>query len=558
MAAPYTPDSDIWLINAPLTHGDGRQIDFTSAMEQANYFTSTCPHYAVFDCTFTRRDAKIRVPLLYDKCRNYNYVAFRNAAGESDAGFTPKIVYAYITNMEYINDECTAISFEVDYFQTWLFQMQLRPCLVIREHTTTDRPYEHTVPENLDTGTPIEIYRYMATPVALHSESATDFDANFRVMFAFSQEIDQIAQTSDPYPQKFLGGMPAGAFFYGVDRADVKTVMGIINDNGLSDAVIAAYIVPKNALNWTTWNTSPYVYLPSDKSLNDITIEPPKDWRITVGAGFFQVKNRKCFCYPFHFYRLLTFAGKSVDLKTELFSAVSGDGNIKLSSVFSGQVNPQLLVSPKNYAYTGYGNADALADGKNFAYSVEYADFPQIPTVSDVYKNYAALNASKIGLERLENYAGIAKGFASAVSSSELTAGAGEIAGGVYGLIKMQAGFSDMQRIPDKIQGTPTGSTLQQARGAGVFLCEMMCKDEYMRQVDDYFTMYGYKVNRLKTPSFRNRPHWTYLQTANADVGGNIPAEDAEELQKIFNAGLTVWKYASEFGTYTADNRVST
>lgn len=557
MAAPYTPNTDIWLINAPLTRGDGRQIDFASAAAQATYFTATCPHQAVTDCTFQRRDAKIRVPLLYDMCRNYNYIAFENSAGSSQAGFTPKVVYAYITDMEYINDECTAISFEIDYFQTWLFQMVLRPCLVVREHTETDRPYEHTVPENLDVGTPIEVYRHMATPVTLNAEDTAAFDANYRIMFVFTQEIQQLAQTADPYPQKYIGGMPAGVYYYAVGRADAKTVIDLINNNGLSDAIVCAYAVPISALTWTTWNTSPFVYIPSDKSIADVSIVPPKDWSISTGAGSFTVKNRKCFCYPFHFYRLCSFSGKSVDLKTELFSAVSGDGNINISTVFSGQVNPQLLVTPKNYAFTGYGDAGALASSRSFAYSVEYADFPQIPTTSDVYKNYAALNASKIGLERLENFGQIAKGAFSAIGSAELTAGAGEIAGGVYGLVKMQAGFADMQRIPDKIQGTPSGSTLQQARGAGVFLSEFMCKDEYMRQVDDYFTMYGYKVNRLKTPSFRNRPHWTYLQTANADVGGNIPADDAEKLQQIFNSGLTVWKYASEFGTYSADNRAS-
>lgn len=557
MAAPYTPNTDIWLINAPLTRGDGRQIDFATAAAQATYFTVTCPHYAVSDCTYQRREAVIRVPLLYDLCRQYNYIAYENSAGPGVGAFTPKMIYAYITGMEYVNDECTAIRFEVDYFQTWLFQMQLRPCLVIREHTATDGAYEHTVPENLEVGTPIEIYRHMATPVALNSENTTAFDDNFRIMFVFTQEIQQLAQTTDPYPQKFIGGMPAGVYYYGVDRADAKTVIDIINTNGLADAVVCAYIVPKNALTWSVWNTSPGVYLPSDKSLNDITITPPKGWTIPIGQGAYTFKNRKCLCYPYHFYRLVTFGGKSVDLKTELFSAVSGAGNMVFSSVFSGQVNPQLLVMPRNYAYTGYGDTDALASGRNFSYAVEYTDFAQIPTTSDVYKNYAALNASKIGLEKLENYGAIAKGLFSAASSPELTAGASDISGGIYGLVKMQAGFADMQRIPDKIQGTPTGSTLQQARGAGVFLCEMMCKDEYMDQVDQFFTMFGYKVNCLKTPQFNSRPHWNYIQTANADVGGSIPADDAEQIQAILNAGLTVWHVPAEFGTYTADNRVS-
>ena len=542
---PNTPNTDIYLINAPLTIGDGRQIDFASATAQANYFAGL-PHLFVEDATYQRREGKLRVPYFREDLNNYNYLMYRNSNG--------KRIFAYITDMEYLNDECTAISFVVDYFQTWLFQMNLRPCLVIREHTATDLPYEHTVPENLDAGIPIEVYRQKATPVSMNAATAAEFDANFRVMFCFTQEVSQLHQTATPYPQKFLGGMPAGVYYYAVGRADVQTVVDIINQHGLADAIVCAYTVPIAALDWETFNTSPYVYIPSDLSIADVSVYPPTGWTIPHGSGVTTIKNRKCLSYPFHYYKLTTFSGKTVDLKTELFYGVSSGDPMKFATVFSGQVGAQMLVCPKKYANLGSGATADAADGKSFAYSVEYTDFPQVPTTSDVFKNYAALNASKIGMEKAGIFIDAAKSMVKADSAVQFLEGA---AGGAFALAQMQANFNDMQRIPDRIQGTPGGSTLQQAHGAGVFLCEMSTRPEYMRQIDDYFTMFGYKVNRLKTPSFKTRPHWNYLQTANADVGGDIPAADAEELQKIFNAGLTVWHYASEFGTYDADNRVS-
>ena len=537
---PYSPNTDIWFINAPLTRGDGRQIDFATAAAQAQYFKNLPGTILIENCTYQRRDAPVRVPYFYDDLRQYNYMCFQNQAG--------KDIYCYITGMRYINDTMTEVSFEVDYFQTWLFQMQLRPCLVIREHTATDEPYEHTVPENLETGTPIEIDRVNAMPFYLYGETPAEFDANFYIMFVFTQKIEQFHQTvTDPYPNIFLGGMPAGVFYYAIERADIHTIIETINTNGLSDALVACYIVPKSALSWSTLNTSPHIYAPADKDIPEVDIMPPKGYAI---PGVMEVKNRKTYCYPYHYYRLTTFSGKAVDLKTELFKAISvAETRMHFKTFFSGQVNPQLLVIPINYAYT-----DTVHDGKNFSYAVEYTDFPQVPTQSDMYKNYAALNASKIGLEKIENFASIARGIVGLAGSGGET-GAQDIAGGIAGMIKMQAGFTDMQRIPDKLQGTPTGSTLQQSHGAGVFISEMCAKPEYLYMVDEYFTMYGYKVNRLKQPQFTSRPHWNYIQTANADVGGNITADDAEKLQAIFNSGLTVWHIPSEFGTYTADNR---
>lgn len=533
--------SDIWFINAPLTRGDGRQIDFPTAKDQANYFHSLPGTLLIENCTYQRRDAPVRVPAFYDNMRKFNYMCYKNRDGKN--------IYCFITGMQYINDAMTEVSFEVDYFQTWLFQMDLRRCLVIREHTETDEPYEHTVPENLDCGAPIEIDRVNAMPFYLYGETVAEFDTNFRIMFVFTQKIEQLHQTvTEPYPNIYLGGMPAGVFYYGVDRANIHTVVNIINENGLSDALVACYIVPKNALTWTTLNTSPYVYAPSDKDIDEVEIMPPKQWSI---PGVTDVKNRKTYCYPYHFYRLTTFSGKSVDLKAELFRNISLENTrIRFKTIFSGQVNPQLLVVPLYYAYTDPN----VQSGRSFPYAVEYTEFPQVPTQSDVYKNYAALNASKIGLEKIENFAGIARGIVGLAGSGGET-GAQDIAGGIAGMIKMQAGFTDMQRIPDKLQGTPTGSTLQLAHGAGVFISEMCAKKEFIYMVDDYFTMYGYKVNRLKKPQFDSRPYWNYIQTANADVGGAIIADDAEKLQQIFNAGLTVWHDPAEFGKYEADNR---
>ena len=54
--------------------------------------------------------------------------------------------------MEYVNENCTRISFETDVFQTWQFQIQYNRCFVEREHTNDDTIGANTVPENLETG----------------------------------------------------------------------------------------------------------------------------------------------------------------------------------------------------------------------------------------------------------------------------------------------------------------------------------------------------------------------------------------------------------------------
>jgi hypothetical protein len=58
--------------------------------------------------------------------------------------------------------------------------------------------------------------------------------------------------------------------------------------------------------------------------------------------------------------------------------------------------------------------------------------------------------------------------------------------------------------------------------------------------------MFGYKVNKVKLPQFKSRQKWNYLKTVNCSVFGELPHEDAEELNQIFNNGLTVWHSDTE------------
>ena len=76
------------------------------------------------------------------------------------------------------------------------------------------------------------------------------------------------------------------------------------------------------------------------------------------------------------------------------------------------------------------------------------------------------------------------------------------------------------------------------------------------RVIDNYFTMYGYKVNRLKVPNIYGRENWNYVKTIGANIEGDIPEEDINELKNIFNAGVTLWHNASTYLDYTQSNSI--
>ena len=88
----------------------------------------------------------MRFPAHIDSLLEYTYVMYRNTA------YGNKWFYAFITDMQYINDNMTAITIKTDSWQTWGFDVTLKKSFVEREHVADDTFGIHTVPEGVDTG----------------------------------------------------------------------------------------------------------------------------------------------------------------------------------------------------------------------------------------------------------------------------------------------------------------------------------------------------------------------------------------------------------------------
>ena len=71
----------------------------------------------------------IRVGVCADELRNCNYMIFRNTA------YGNKWFYAFITEVNYINDHTAEIRYDIDVMQSYYFDYDLGICFVEREHS---------------------------------------------------------------------------------------------------------------------------------------------------------------------------------------------------------------------------------------------------------------------------------------------------------------------------------------------------------------------------------------------------------------------------------------
>ena len=136
------PKGMIYLCKTPLENDYKNQLTFTDSTAQENYFNSTIVK-SYSEYTYQRHDSAVKVGANIDDIINCNYMFYRNV------GFSDKIYYCFITDMVYVNENCTLITFETDVFQTYQFDIEYKMCFTEREHVNDDTLGINTVPENV-------------------------------------------------------------------------------------------------------------------------------------------------------------------------------------------------------------------------------------------------------------------------------------------------------------------------------------------------------------------------------------------------------------------------
>ena len=140
-----TPNTNIRLLKVPFEIARKNQLTFSSLNAQTTYFLSL-PYLEYDNTTYQRQNNIIRFEAPIDNILTYNYVMYKNES------YSNKWFYAYITNMEYKNDNTTDITIQTDCFQTWQFDIIYNKMFVEREHVNNDTIGSHTYPEGLETG----------------------------------------------------------------------------------------------------------------------------------------------------------------------------------------------------------------------------------------------------------------------------------------------------------------------------------------------------------------------------------------------------------------------
>ena len=540
-----TPQTDIYLLKCPIEADNRNQINFANATAQYNYFASL-PKLVIDNCTYQRKDDVMRLPYHIDDIINYNYVMYRNEA------YGNKWFYAFITNMEYSSDHMTFVTIKTDVFQTWQFDLTYMKSFVEREHVNSDTIGEHTIPENFELGDYVTNEGFNHIVV-----SPTNNTSICMQVTSTRLERDNWETVTMPSNDRIYNGIPQGCQIYAfaltqADLAKMYGVIGVYDSYGKGDAILSLFLVPTTATTWTTGTISggalddTELRMPAtSNALNSYATQTPPQVGTTING--YTPKNKKLFTYPYNCLYLSNNNGSDVVFHYEDFIGNAPAFNQYMAVDQGGSVFIAPTNSKKNVTS---GTGDCWNEG------ISLGKLPQISWLSNYYLNWEAQNATNIQVQTTLD----ALNWAGSTIGMMVTGGAMQ-SSGVMGLAGSVA--NTMQQIkqakmtPEQAKGNiNAGSIAYSAGEIGYRFNRMSIKAEYARIVDDYWTAFGYKVNAFKVPNITGRAYWNYVKTIGANIEGNIPQADMDEIKEMFDRGITIWHDTTHYLDYTQNNTI--
>lgn len=556
----YTDDpiTEIRLVKCPISLDDKNQLTFSNLNSQLDYFLSL-PHRDLTNATYQRRDSLIRYGEVIENLDEYNYVMYKNA------NYRNKWFFAFITSMKWSNNNMTDIFIKTDSFQTWQFDLEYKRSFIEREHVNDDTVGLHTIPEGLEYGD--YITNSNPTKIMTYSTDVSAPDGCY-ICFGITNLPAGVTPASsfDIESYRFVNGIYGGLIYVVCsDVSNAKDFLSNFSEEGRLTYIQTAFMIPRAFTVFTEGGTSEIretafviggktyrVIKPasdvSKKFVNAFKVATDSTININSTIDGYTPKNKKLLTSPYNYIMVTNNAGIDIPMKYEDFK-----NNTPKFSVY-GSVTPGCSIKciPLNYKHR-----DDNGTLNSYVYGISGAKFPICSWVGDIYTNWLTQNGVNVALAGIGSAAQIGLGIAGIASGGGALAGVASMTHGILGVASAVSQVRQASLTPEQTSGDINSGDVNFSTGNAVFTIYPTCiRAEYARVIDEFMSMFGYKINRLKTPNITGRRNWNYIKSIDINIEAYIPQEDLQSIKDMFNNGVTLWHNASTFLDYSQNNDI--
>ena len=485
----------------------------------------------------------IKVRAFCEDINDVTYLRFQNRPNG-------RYYYAFVNAVEYMNENTTKISFEIDVMQTWYFGggVSINPCYVKRMHVNNDGFRKHLEPE------PVGSDNYRMDLLDVDNGGS------------FSQYSVIIGSTAEPDDENMIqSGIFCGTKYHAFQytntnliKAMMLEMLGSWDENERSAEITDLYMFPTE-----------YCTIDLSGGSNSKTIKVHG----TSQSNTYNPINKKMYTYPYCFLYATTMAGDNAQYRWEYFDAeVMPNGFVDFFAESCEAGGGEIICYPDIYNGIDH-NYDARLTINNFpkcsyaidAYQAWVASGGQTKlnagidiynqkgmiafgrSASDVIGGLKTVNSmakegtsdgSEVGL--VNSFLNVAKsGVNVATNITERMMTLQEAKN------KIEFQFKDAQYQPNIVVGDQNCNTAVGKKFMGFYFFNCHVDPVEAVRIDNFFSTYGYAVNEVVTPLDHGRPYWNFLQTDGAQVTGNMPASSKEAISRILDGGIFFWNSAN-------------
>lgn len=504
-------------------------ITFNSYDSQYNFFN----RYTIADyrnTTFIKGFfyKKIKIDIDFEEIKYANYILFKNTDEEND-----RWNYAYITNIEYISENCTYIEIEMDYFQTYLGDIIFGECKMERMMTdldeidyslVTEEEPELLVDNYLITGHDEINFNIWKVCVCykpnLIVESMKDVTNIIGQQLSGNNQLNYRDYTTGQYSQYFnRGGAITDTYMTGCayrvyDISDSNDLENITNDlwklETLGYSILNIYMIPSE------FRTNDGVY---EKTIELDGAKSPyrkSDKKIYIDTDGYTPINKKCYTYP---YMYLELSNKQGDSKIYKYEYLGNENNTTFKMLGTFYNKAEAVVYPTIYKCANIiSNRSVMYD-----YGVSIKEMPECQ-----WNTPAQATRAGIGLISDAVMAVATGGASLPFTAGKLATGAVKTA--TDPSTKGMSAMPILQALFDVVGWTFRQYTTFQ-----------------IKEIDDYFSQFGYSITATLKPNILGNRRFNYVKTKNAVVRGNIPIYARKQIIDKLNDGITFWHDLQNF-----------
>lgn len=557
----FQPETVVRLLsNVPLSLNETNQLWFDTVTAQQTYFSGKVSRtYNQF--TYQRKErnyvaVETNAELLY----NVNYMMFQNS------NFANKWFYAYVTEIEYKSPNTSWVYYEIDPFQTWLFELNFKQSFIEREHTirynADGTPVINTIDEGLNYGSEYKI---------VDDSTYKNYGDTIFILVTAKDYLHKLPEgLTRPFPEN-IGNVPQGFFNYifpislnGFREWSYKGMWLMswteFYDKLNQDTAFVGKVVNLTLLDYVPLNVTVDNANANITNMDNVTLYNARDDLGLTGsilyvnggaftsstincgnkyASFPNYAESKLLMYPYSYTKVTDMRGNEFDIKNE---HITGQ-DLKFS--VRGSIAPQCKTA---YEVVNYKDQTNLLDG------IINNNVSSMAIIDDYTAAYLQGNQNVLMTGAAVN---VVSSIASIAGNALVGKVGGAVASGVGGItdiLMLNAKMKDIDNHPSNLRNQGNNYNFDFAnRYTGIRVIKYTVTDEYQKILTDFFKMYGYKVNRVKVPNLHTRQSWNYVKTVDCTIVANIPQDDLNSIKNMFNKGITLW-HNTDVGNYNLSN----